>query len=145
MYRLLRKKDGWAISANQVGIPLRFFVFDLGKGMEVAINPILEFPDDLEENIFTYREGCLSIPNKFWAITRPNMVKCSYYNPKWELQEVAADSVPGRVFQHEVDHLDGKMLFGVMTDEQRMLALGELNSTSGPVTLHRTITEDIKR
>lgn len=139
MHRLLKKKEGWAIAANQVGIPLRFFVFDFGTGMQVAINPeieqILSFPgDEAPSNDFVYREGCLSLPGRFWYITRPNMVKVSYWDQREDYIEGVVMEVEGRVFQHEIDHLDGHIILERLDEEQRRKVLEDIrDETQQPI------------
>lgn len=101
--------DGIGLSANQAGLPLRFFVigesvFSDGRPDSVFINP--EILDASEEH-WDYEEGCLSIPGIREVVTRPRHLRVRYTNEKGETREEALTDLAARVFQHEIDHLNG--------------------------------------
>jgi peptide deformylase len=101
--------DGIGLSANQAGISLRFFVigeaaFTDGRPDSVFINPeILE----TSEELWDYEEGCLSVPGIREVVTRPKTVRVKYLNEKGENREALFTDLAARVFQHELDHLNG--------------------------------------
>lgn len=109
MIETMYDDDGIGLSANQVGLSLRFFVigmnaFEDGRGDSVFINPeILEFSEEL----WDYEEGCLSVPGIREMVTRPRTIKVKYLDDRGvEHVEVFTDYA-ARVFQHEIDHLNG--------------------------------------
>lgn len=109
MIETMYDDDGIGLSANQVGLSLRFFVigmnaFEDGRGDSVFINPeILESSEEL----WDYEEGCLSVPGIREMVTRPRTIKVKYLDDRGiEHTEVFTD-LAARVFQHEFDHLNG--------------------------------------
>ena len=94
---------GAGLAAPQVGVQRRLFVYDVGDGPEVVLNPeIVETSGE-----WYHDEGCLSIPGLRLGITRPDRVLLRGLDLKGKHIEIEADEFLGRVFQHEVDHLDG--------------------------------------
>ena len=105
-----------ALAANQVGFPHHIFIFkpeiseEEGYGDRlIMINT--EITELSEEKCFI-KEGCMSFRNVRVNVERPTRVKAIYYNEQGEQQEIEADGYTGRAIQHELDHLNGK----VMTD-----------------------------
>jgi peptide deformylase len=70
-------------------------------------------------------EGCLSIPRLYVEILRPKEVLVSGYDLDGNEVQIEADELQARLFQHELDHLDGVLMFDRMTAEQRKDALKE--------------------
>lgn len=101
--------DGIGLSANQAGFALRFFVignsaFPDGRPDSIFINPeILEFSEEL----WDYEEGCLSVPGIRENLSRPRSIRVRYMNEKGETLEEEFTDLAARVFQHELDHLNG--------------------------------------
>jgi peptide deformylase len=110
---------GVGLAANQVGVQKRLFVYDVGDGPGVVINPVL----DGEQDEWCYEEGCLSVPGLYWPIVRPKRVRLTGLNLEGEMFSAEADELLARVFLHEVDHLDGKLLIHRLDPEQRREAL----------------------
>ena len=99
----MNKAGGIGLSANQVGLPYRVFVMGNGKESFACFNPeIVEY--GLEEK---GEEGCLTYPGLFLPIPRAKYVKVKYQNIKGEVMELEFNGLTARVFQHELDHLDG--------------------------------------
>jgi peptide deformylase len=109
---------GSGLAANQVGVNRRLFVYDVGDGPRAVVNP--EIVDSDGE--WTYEEGCLSVPGLSWPIVRPNRVHLIGRDLDGEELSIEADTLEGRVFQHELDHLDGILLVERLDDEQRRAA-----------------------
>lgn len=107
MTETMRAAHGAGLAAPQVGVLLRMFVYDVGEGPEVVVNP--ELADPAGE--FTYEEGCLSLPGIFVEIIRPNEITCRYQLLDGTPREVRATELLGRVLQHESSHLQGKLFF----------------------------------
>jgi len=115
MIETMYDAPGVGLAAPQVGVDLRLFVWDVGDGPEVAINPeILEL-----HGRWRYEEGCLSVPGYFWPIERPRQVLLRYVDRHGEVVEREAEDLLGRVFQHETDHLDGVLLIERLDEEER--------------------------
>jgi peptide deformylase len=109
MIETMYDDDGIGLSANQVGLRKRFFVigmnaFDDGRGDSVFINPqILEESEEL----WDYEEGCLSVPGIRELVTRPHTILVKYLDDKGNEHQEEFTDLPARVFQHELDHLNG--------------------------------------
>ena len=108
MFELMYEANGVGLAANQVDLPLRFFIVNAagkpGEGEEhVFINPVLSKPKGSDEK----EEGCLSLPGLFGEVTRPARIHVSAYSLQGEELEADLDGLLARVIQHETDHLDG--------------------------------------
>jgi peptide deformylase len=115
MIETMYAAPGTGLAANQVGVQRRIFVYDVGDGPVTIINPqILE-----SDGEWTYDEGCLSIPGLSWQIVRPNAVHLIGLDLDGNEVSIEATELEGRVFQHELDHLDGILLVERLDDDQR--------------------------
>lgn len=124
MIETMYQAPGVGLAANQIGVPRRIAVFDAqdGLGPRVMINPeIVELSGE-----WTYEEGCLSVPGHWWEITRPGFARVRARDLDWNLVEYAGDGLLGRVLQHEVDHLDRKLLIDRLDRATRKQALRQL-------------------
>src|SRR6202044_3082222 len=110
---------GSGLAANQIGVQKRMFVYDIGEGPRTVINPRIVESD----GEWTYEEGCLSIPGLSWEIVRPNTVHLVGLDLDGNELSIEADEIEGRVFQHELDHLDGILLVERLDADQRKEAL----------------------
>jgi len=111
MWETMYACNGVGLAAPQVGHGIAVLVMDAGmlddqyEGVKrVMINPDLT---ELSDNKVSYEEGCLSIPNIREEIKRPEKIKVSYEDENFEFREETFDSIPARIIQHEIDHLDG--------------------------------------
>jgi peptide deformylase len=107
MFEVMYASDGAAIAAPQVGISLRLVAMDpagLKFGPHVLINPTIESTSQEEEE---GDEGCLSLPLLMGTVRRSKEIFVKAYNLKGELEEYHLKGWLARVFQHEIDHLDG--------------------------------------
>jgi peptide deformylase len=110
---------GAGLAAPQVGVQKRLFVYDVGDGPEVVINPtIVESAGE-----WYHEEGCLSIPDLRLGIVRPMEVHVTGVDLDGNDVSIEADEFLGRVFQHEVDHLDGVLMVERLDDDLRKQAL----------------------
>lgn len=95
---------GYAVAAPQIGISKAAFVYRVEDASGVVFNPtIVDYSDEL----WSFHEGCLSIPGKYWEIQRPRYVTVEGYNTKGEELHFELEDLLARVFQHEIDHLLG--------------------------------------
>ena len=115
MLGVMYQAPGIGLAAPQVGVSKRFFVYDYGQGSKVLINPeIVESHGEWE-----YDEGCLSVPGLSWNIVRPKEIHIVGYGIDGEEISIEADELESRLYQHELDHLNGKLLLDYLDDEQR--------------------------
>ncbi len=115
MIETMHLAPGVGLAANQVGVTKRLFVFDAGDGARTVINPRIVESD----GEYTYTEGCLSVPGHAWDITRPNRIHLVGVDLDGNEVSIEAEEYEGRIFQHELDHLDGILLVERLDDDQR--------------------------
>ncbi|MEK7409973.1 MAG: peptide deformylase, partial [Actinomycetota bacterium] len=88
---------------------------------QVLLNPtIVESSGE-----WVYDEGCLSIPGLYVEMLRPKQILVRGISLDGNTVEIEADELLARLFQHEIDHLQGVLMFDRMTPDQRKLALAE--------------------
>ncbi len=120
MFDLMYEARGIGLAANQVGVPLRFFIVNLeaapDKGEElVFINPVLSRAKGSGEA----EEGCLSLPSLYGNVSRPKQIRVDAYNLQGQPYSATLTGLFSRCVQHESDHLDGVMFIDRMTDFAR--------------------------
>jgi peptide deformylase len=113
---------GVGLAAPQVGVQKRMFTFDAGEGPQVLINP--EVAEATGE--WLYEEGCLSIPGFHFEIVRPKVVTMTGLDIDGNEVVIEGDELLGRIFLHELDHLDGVLMLDRLDPEERKRALREL-------------------
>jgi peptide deformylase len=138
MYETMYDADGGGLAAPQVGIGRRFFVFKTEDGPQVAINPQVVEASGEEE----WTEGCLSIPGIGFEIVRPALVTLRATDLDGNELLIEADDYLGRMFQHEIDHLDGILAIDRVDPDERKKALRairerELDLAGDGVSAHR--------
>ena len=122
MFDTLYESDsGIALAAPQIGVQKQVVVWDIDDVPMAIINPVVV--ESAGE--FVYSEGCLSIPDLYVDILRPNHVLVRGLSVEGEEIELEADELMGRMFQHEIDHLNGVLMFDRMTTDQRKEAMAE--------------------
>ncbi len=98
------KNNGIGLAANQVGVLKRIIVILDDGNIKVMINPeIIEF----SESKSFFDEGCLSIPETFLKIERPEDIKVKYRDLKGKPHIETYTGLSSRIIQHEINHLDG--------------------------------------
>lgn len=95
--------NGLGLSANQIGLPYRVFVIT-GSPIYACFNP--RIVDSSSEEVLM-EEGCLSYPNLFIKIKRPAAIRVRFNLPNGEIKNETFEGLTARVFQHELDHLNG--------------------------------------
>jgi len=100
--------EGIGLAANQVGFDLRLFLIyekliDDSKDFLVMINPVIQASDGRS----TFEEGCLSVPNVWADVVRPERIEVDYFDVNGKERKIQADGLLARVIQHENDHLNG--------------------------------------
>ena len=115
MLETMRKAEGVGLAAPQVGLLRRIVVIDIGEGVIELINPeILECSGEQ-----TGEEGCLSVPDKWLPVSRPNRVKVRALNRFGKSFTMEGEGLLARAFCHEIDHLDGRLFIDVYRDQQK--------------------------
>lgn len=103
MYVVMAEARGYGLAGPQIGLSQRIFTYDIGEGPHALINPKIVKASGEEVGV----EGCLSIPGLQGDVTRPNKVVVSGIDENGEKVKIKAEGLLARVFQHEIDHLDG--------------------------------------
>jgi peptide deformylase len=109
MFETMYDAPGIGLAAIQVAMPLRVVTMDLAKNEDefeprVFINPEILWSS---EELSSYEEGCLSIPDIHEEVERPARVRVKYLDADGKSQEVEADGLFATCIQHEIDHLNG--------------------------------------
>ncbi|NNC78628.1 MAG: peptide deformylase [Acidimicrobiales bacterium] len=116
MLETMYAEPGLGLAAPQVGVRKRLFVYDLEMGEEphALINPeIVESDGEWE-----FDEGCLSVPGLSWNIVRPKQIHIVGRDLDGNEVSIEADELEARLFQHELDHLNGVLLVEHLDAEQ---------------------------
>jgi peptide deformylase len=121
MFDIMYEAPGIGLAAPQIGVQKQLFVYDIGDGADVLINPVVVE----SSGEWVYEEGCLSIPGLYVEMVRPKEILLKGINIDGEEVTVEADELLSRLFQHELDHLNGVLMFERMTPDQRTEALAE--------------------
>jgi len=134
MFETMYDAPGIGLAANQVGVPLRLLVIDLQENAEdsdepgprnprVFINP--EFSDPSEE-LRVYTEGCLSIPDQYADVERPDTIRARWLDRDGKPHEELLDGLLATCLQHEVDHLEGIVFTDHLSRMKRDMLLKKL-------------------
>jgi peptide deformylase len=125
MLETMYEAPGVGLAAIQVAIPKRLIVLDVASDEEdsqplVMINPeIVELSDTLR----THEEGCLSIPDVLVEIDRPAEVEVQYIDKDGQHQSLQAAGLLATALQHEIDHLDGKLIVDYLSRLKRNMVV----------------------
>lgn len=111
MYDSMYEAEGIGLAANQIGIDLNLFVVDITHTEEVS-----ESAEFINSQIIdshgesTFSEGCLSVPGVEFEIKRPEFITLQYQKVDGSKHEQEFDGLYARAIQHEMDHLNGKLI-----------------------------------
>ena len=133
MFDTMYAAPGIGLAAIQVGVPRRLLVIDLQEPEEeggdpvrdprVFINPeILEASDTFQ----VYSEGCLSVPDQYAEVERPDRIRARWLDEKGEIHEEELDGLLGICLQHEMDHLEGILFIDHLSRLKRDMVLKKL-------------------
>ncbi len=125
MLETMYAAPGIGLAAVQVGVLKRIIVIDLSKDGEkkdplFIINPQITYKSD---ELISYEEGCLSIPNQFAEVKRPSSCKVNYLDYDGKKREINADGLLATCIQHEVDHLNGVLFIDHLSKLKKDLIL----------------------
>jgi peptide deformylase len=121
MLETMYDAPGIGLAAIQVGIPRRMLVLDVSEkegepAPLVIINPEIV---KLGDTLAPYEEGCLSIPDVRVEIERPSTLTLRYIDRDGRQQQIDADGLLATAVQHEIDHLDGKLIIDFLSRMKR--------------------------
>ena len=124
--------DGVGLAAPQLGINKRIFVMDCSrededKDCRVVINPKIEHQS---KELGSYKEGCLSIPGITEEISRPKIIQVVYQDLNGGFQRASYDGLWSTCFQHELDHLNGKLFIDHLGPMKKMLVKNKMKKSS---------------
>lgn len=130
----LKKAEGIGLSGPQINILKRAFVIDtsplneqditLEKFEGIFINPVII---DRDSEDIIYREGCLSLPDIFEEVVRPEKILVRFLDIHLKTHEEELDGIKSRIFQHEFDHLDGVLFIDKISLLKRKILSSRLN------------------
>jgi peptide deformylase len=120
--------DGIGLAAVQIGVPKRIIVMDLDqkdgkKDWRVFINPKITWAS---EEMATFEEGCLSVPEIWDDVERPARIKAEYLDLDGKTVEIEADGMLATCLQHEMDHLEGILFIDHFSRLKRSMAIKKL-------------------
>ena len=123
MMRVMREAEGVGLAANQIGRLKRIFVAAHEDEEYAIVNPVIEERSETTEKDI---EGCLSIPETRVEVERATAVTVSGQDSSGEPVRVEAEGLLARIFQHEIDHLDGVLILDRTDRESRKHAMREM-------------------
>jgi peptide deformylase len=121
----MRDQSGAGLAAPQIGVGLRVFAFEVDDVVGYMINPVLDFPDDEEQD---GPEGCLSIPGLYFDTKRRQNVVAKGVTTSGEPMQVVGSGLLARCVQHETDHLDGVLFVDRLDKAARKEAMKAIRS-----------------
>lgn len=123
---------GIGLAAIQVGVPTRLVVIDLGKTPEERRPMVLLDPEVTwsSEETRVHEEGCLSIPEYYEEVERPDRVRVRYRDLGGETVETEADGILATCLQHEIDHLNGVLFIDYLSRLKRSRVLKKFEKTA---------------
>lgn len=144
MWETMYAASGVGLAAPQIGLSIRLFIVDaspfsedknlsleerekLSKFKMVFINPELKA---ISEDLNTFNEGCLSIPEIREDVVRENEIIVDYYDQDFNKKSLKLDGLRARVVQHEYDHIQGILFTDKLSAFKKRLIKGKLNNIS---------------
>ena len=129
LFETMYNSNGIGLAAVQVGILKRILVIDVSTKEEKKnplcfINPVIKKISD-EKSV--YEEGCLSIPDTFIEIERPKICEVEYIDLDGKLKNIKCDGLLSTCLQHEINHLDGKLIIDHLTKLKRDIIIKKIS------------------
>ena len=133
MYDTMKVEGGIGIAAPQINISKQVTLIELPANNErygtlessplfIIINPVITI---IDSELQGFWEGCLSVPGLRGFVERPKIVQIDYTNERGEQKQFIAENFLATVFQHELDHLFGKLYIDRITDTTKISYLQE--------------------
>jgi peptide deformylase len=129
MLETMYQANGIGLAAIQIGIPKRIIVIDLAKGEEKKnpmyfVNPVIK---NKNQNLATYEEGCLSVPEQFAEVDRPSTCEVEYLDYYGEKKILKAEGLIATCIQHEMDHLQGILFIDYLSKLKKSMIIKKLS------------------
>ena len=128
MTQTMYKASGVGLAAPQISKNIRLFVYDVGDGPKHCINPKII----RKSGKAIIHEGCLSVPGYYFDIKRFEYVAVEAVNIDGKTEIHEGSELTARVLQHEIDHLNGKLLLTRLSRKEKTLALSEISQKGIP-------------
>ena len=129
MLEAMYDAKGIGLAAIQIGVPKRIIVLDISKNDNEKspmyfVNPVI-LNKATEQS--TYEEGCLSVPNQFAEIDRPNKCEVEYLDYNGEKKLLKAEGLLATCIQHELDHLEGILFIDYLSKLKKSMIIKKLS------------------
>ncbi len=129
LFDTMYNSNGIGLAAVQVGVLKRILVVDVSTKEEKKkpmcfINPIIR---KLSDDMSTYEEGCLSIPDTFIEIERPKICEVEFIDIDGKINNLKCDGLLSTCLQHEINHLDGKLIIDHLSKLKRDLIVKKIS------------------
>ncbi len=128
MLETMYSASGIGLAAIQVGVPKRIIVIDLNKDEKknpmYFVNPVIKKKNSINS---IYEEGCLSVPNQFAEIERPNKCEVEYLDFDGKKQLLEANGLLSTCIQHEMVHLEGILFIDYLSKLKKSMILKKLS------------------
>ena len=129
MLDTMYEAPGIGLAAIQIGIPKRIIVMDISrdenkKEPRYFVNPVIK---NKNEEKVKYEEGCLSVPDQFAEIERPNRCEVEYLDYNGKKQILKADGLLATCIQHEMDHLEGILFIDYLSKLKKSMIIKKLS------------------
>ena len=129
MLETMYDAPGIGLAAIQIGVPKRIIVMDIGKNKNQKepryfVNPVIK---KRNEDKAKYEEGCLSVPDQFAEIERPNACEVEYLDYDGKKQLLKADGLLATCIQHEMDHLEGILFIDYLSKLKKSMIIKKLS------------------
>lgn len=124
----MHKAIGIGLAAPQVGVAKRVIVLDVARQGEPPQPMMIANPEILwhSEELATFSEGCLSLPEHYADVSRPAQIRLRYLDYQNEIREIEASGLLATCIQHEMDHLDGVLFVDHISMVKRGMILRKL-------------------
>ena len=128
LFETMYDSKGIGLAAVQVGVLKRILVIDVSSKEEKKnplcfINPIIK---KISDETSIYEEGCLSIPDTFIEIERPKICEVEYISLDGKLKNIECDGLLSTCLQHEINHLDGKLIIDHLSKLKRDIIIKKI-------------------
>lgn len=124
MIDTMREAPGVGLAGPQVGVLERIFVYEVDDRVGAILNPVVV---ERSREMITEEEGCLSLPGLAYQVERAARVRIEGMDERGRPVSLSAEDLLARVFQHEIDHLDGVLFVDRLPDEDRKEAMRALS------------------
>tara|TARA_B110000967_G_scaffold65269_1_gene67349 strand:- start:715 stop:1233 length:519 start_codon:yes stop_codon:yes gene_type:complete len=129
MLDIMYEAPGIGLAAIQIGIPKRIIVMDISRDEKKRepryfVNPIIKKRNE-EKSV--YEEGCLSVPDQFAEIERPNSCEVEYLDYHGNKQLLKAEGLLATCIQHEIDHLEGILFIDYLSKLKKSMIIKKLS------------------